>query len=148
MITLFLLMALGFSLAIGYASVLLALGWYILLAVGRWRMFEKMGIEGWKGFIPIYSDYLLYGSCWQTMFFWVALGSAILFSILGGGGEDPGLLAKLVGGIGSLTEAVLCWKESRAFGHGIPVMLGLMFFEPIFTLFLGIGPDYYLGPQY
>jgi len=37
--------------------------WYLLLAIGRWQMFEKMGQPGWKGFIPVYSDYILYGSC-------------------------------------------------------------------------------------
>lgn len=147
MITLFLLLTLGFSLAIGAFSVFLALTWYLLLAFGRWRMFEKMGIEGWKGFIPFYADYILYGRCWQTMFFWIALAASILYGILGGGQENPGFLASLVGAVGSVVEAVLCWKESRAFGHNWGVALGLMLLEPIFTLYLGIGPDYYMGPQ-
>ena len=63
MITLFLLIVFGVGLAIGTTALFLALGWYILLAIGRWRIFEKMGEPGWKGFIPVYADYILYGRC-------------------------------------------------------------------------------------
>ena len=63
MLTLILLTILGSALALGTLYLFGTLFWYLLLALGRWQMFEKMGQPGWKGFIPIYSDYVLYGSC-------------------------------------------------------------------------------------
>ena len=61
MLTLILMTILGSVLALGALYVGMMLFGYLLLAIGRWQMFEKMGQPGWKGFIPIYSDYVLYG---------------------------------------------------------------------------------------
>ena len=146
MITLFILLILGAALIAGAASVILALIWYLLLALGRWRMFEKMGEPGWKGLIPIYADYILYGRCWQPMLFWVSLVAAIVSGI-GGNQEHPGFLISIAGTLGSVLDAMLCWKVSKAFGHGILFTLGLILLNPIFTLYLGFGPDAYRGPQ-
>lgn len=37
--------------------------------LGSWKVFEKMGLEGWRGIIPIYNTYLLfkelYGNGWK-----------------------------------------------------------------------------------
>ncbi len=146
MITLFILFIVGLGLLAGTASVLLALIWYLLLAIGRWRMFEKMGVAGWKGLIPVYADYILYGRCWQSLFFWISLAAAIV-SGLGGNREHPGFLISVAGTLGAVLDAVLSWKVSRAFGHGILFTLGLILLNPIFTLYLGFGPDVYRGPQ-
>ena len=32
----------------------------ILILVGKWKTFEKLGEKGWKGIIPVYSDYVIY----------------------------------------------------------------------------------------
>ena len=44
---------------------------YILIAAGMWRIFEKMGREGWEGIIPFYRVYVLfeelYGSGWKAL---------------------------------------------------------------------------------
>ena len=63
MLALFLMTILSSALALGTIYIGAMLIWYLLLAIGRWQMFEKMGQPGWKGFIPVYSDYILYGSC-------------------------------------------------------------------------------------
>ena len=146
MVTLFILFVLGAALFAGTASVLLALVWYLLLAVGRWRMFEKMGVAGWKGLIPIYADYILYGRCWTGAFFWVSLAAALV-SGAGGRQEHPGFLVSAAGTLGSVLDAILCWKVSRAFGHGLLFTVGLILLNPIFCLYLGFGPDRYRGPQ-
>ena len=31
--------------------------WYIIMAVGLWKMFEKAGEPGWIGFVPFYNQY-------------------------------------------------------------------------------------------
>ena len=33
--------------------------WYIIMAVGLWKMFEKAGEPGWIGFVPFYNQYKL-----------------------------------------------------------------------------------------
>ena len=147
MITLFLLAILGGELLIGTMAVLLAFGWYLLLAVGRWRVFNKMGEPGWKGFIPVYADYILYGRCWQTLFFWISLAAGVVYAVGGGDQENAGALASVAGTLGSVLDAMLCWKLSRSFGHGVLVTLGLILFNPFFMLYLGMNSDAYLGPQ-
>ena len=139
MLTLILMTVLGSMLALGALTVGAALLWYLLLALGRWQMFEKMGQPGWKGFIPLYSDYILYGSCWETVFFWAALaaGAVCVFA----GPDSQSFLVTLAGVVCTLLEAGLALRVSRSFGHGIPFAVGLLLLNPLFVLYLGFGPD-------
>ncbi len=141
MLTLILLTILGSALALGTLYIFGMLLWYLLLALGRWQMFEKMGQPGWKGFIPIYSDYVLYGTCWEVAFFWVALTASAGCAF--GGADSRSLLVSLAGMIGTALEFLLSLRVSRAFGHGIPFAVGLTLFNPLFVLYLGFGPDRY-----
>ena len=141
MLTLILMTILGSVLALGALYVGMMLFGYLLLAIGRWQMFEKMGQPGWKGFIPIYSDYVLYGSCWETAFFWVALAASAVCAI--GGADSRSLLVSLAGIVAGVMEASLALRTSRSFGHGILFALGLMLLNPLFVLYLGFGPDRY-----
>ena len=143
MLTLILMTILGSVLALGALYVGMMLFGYLLLAIGRWQMFEKMGQPGWKGFIPIYSDYVLYGSCWETAFFWVALAASAVCAI--GGADSRSLLVSLAGIVAGVMEASLALRTSRSFGHGILFALGLMLLNPLFVLYLGFGPDRYWG---
>ena len=143
MLTLILMTILGSVLALGALYVGMMLFGYLLLAIGRWQMFEKMGQPGWKGFIPIYSDYVLYGSCWETAFFWVALAASAVCAI--GGADSRSLLVSLAGIVAGVMEASLALRISRSFGHGILFALGLMLLNPLFVLYLGFGPDRYWG---
>ena len=141
MLTLFILSVLGAGLAFGTMYVAAALLWYILLAVGRWRMFEKMGQPGWKGFVPVYADYVLYDACWQTTFFWISLAAALICGIAGDG--DRSLLVSLAGLVGSVFDAILSLRLSRSFGHNVLFAIGLILLNPLFVLYLGFGPDRY-----
>lgn len=141
MLTLILMTILGSALALGALYIGVMLFGYLLLALGRWQMFEKMGQPGWKGFIPIYSDYVLYGSCWETVFFWVALAASTVCAI--GGADSRSLLISLAGIVAGVMEASLALRVSRSFGHGFLFALGLMLLNPLFVLYLGFGPDRY-----
>jgi len=141
MFTLFLLAVFGSMLALGTLTIGAMLFWVLLLALGRWQMFEKMGQPGWKGFIPLYSDYVLYGSCWETSMFWVALIASAICAY--GGTDSRSLLVSLAGLVAGALEAFLALRVSRAFGHGILFALGLMLAPPLFVLYLGFGPDRY-----
>ena len=33
----------------------IAVIWYVLCLIARWKVFDKAGIAGWKSLIPIYS---------------------------------------------------------------------------------------------
>jgi len=146
MLTLILMTILGSTLALGALYIGVMLFGYLLLALGRWQMFEKMGQPGWKGFVPIYSDYILYGSCWETAFFWVALAASAVCAM--GGADSRSLLVSLAGIVAAVMEASLALRVSRSFGHGIPFALGLMLLNPLFVLYLGFGPDRYRGLEW
>jgi len=146
MLTLILMTILGSALALGALYIGVMLFGYLLLALGRWQMFEKMGQPGWKGFVPIYSDYILYGSCWETAFFWVALAASAVCAM--GGADSRSLLVSLAGIVAAVMEASLALRVSRSFGHGIPFALGLMLLNPLFVLYLGFGPDRYRGLEW
>ena len=102
MLTLILMTVLGSALALGALYIGVMLFGYLLLAIGRWQMFEKMGQPGWKGFIPIYSDYVLYGSCWETVFFWIALAASAVCAM--GGADSRSLLVSLAGIIAAVNH--------------------------------------------
>ena len=45
--------------------------WFIIGAIGLWRMFEKAGVEGWAGIIPFYRDYKLCEITMGRPWFWL-----------------------------------------------------------------------------
>ena len=47
--------------------------WYIIMAVGLWKMFEKAGEPGWIGFIPFYNQYKLCEKVMNNPWYWVRL---------------------------------------------------------------------------
>ena len=50
--------------------VLLILAATVLVCVSRWRIFKMLGLPGWKGIVPIYSDYTLFKNRWKLKPFW------------------------------------------------------------------------------
>ena len=67
------------ALVISYClSMLLSLGAAALILVSSWHIFKKLGMPGWKGIIPYYSDYMLFRTVWETKPFWVlVIGSGV-----------------------------------------------------------------------
>ena len=59
--------------------VLLGLVSAVLISVSRWRIFKKLDMPGWKGIIPIYSDYKLFKTGWRVMPFWVLTVSTVVY---------------------------------------------------------------------
>lgn len=50
----------------------------VLSTLGTWKIFEKVGIEGWKALIPFYREYLLFDLAKQKKSsFWIYIGSQI-----------------------------------------------------------------------
>ena len=130
----------------------------ITTAVGRWLVFKKMGLPGWKGIIPFYSESVLFRKLWTIKLFWAyiaifavyfalcfiapVLGFSELFS------QTPIIRASffifiLFAAIGALvSEFVILFKLNnrlaRAFGRIPGFAVGLTFIPPVFFMMLGL----------
>ena len=81
----------------------IAVIWYVLCLISRWKVFDKAGIAGWKSLIPIYSDYCTFKIAWKTSFFWIVFVVGIISAFVSGN-------------ISGYTEA----------GEAVPMLLSLL----------------------
>lgn len=112
----------------------------ICLYWGLWRMFQKMGMAGWKCLIPVYNIWILFKILWKGSIFWFQLSIGIMVNLL----PTSDIPYKTYIGIaGIIVELIITlvflYKLSRAFGHGIPFALGLYVCPPLFYMILGLG---------
>lgn len=127
--------------------LLFAFAWWLLDVVGKWFMFVKMGEAGWKSLIPIYSDYVIFKNVWQPVYFIVfiavnVISAYVSYSVSGETGSYLLNLLRCAAFIIAFLENI---KLSRSFGHGYLFGLGLLIFNPLFTMILGFGSSVYLG---
>jgi len=128
---------------------LLTILFYLLQIIAQWKLFTKAGEGGWKSLIPIYNYYTLFKITWsRTAFFVMAalmIGSALLLQ------KTDSDFCQVAGNICSaltgLITIIETYKVSRAYGHGFPYFLGLLFLEPLFILILGLGSSKYVGKR-
>ena len=126
---------------------------FVLSLIGKYFIFEKMGMPGWKSLIPIYSDYLLFRELIGSGYFWGYIASALL-----AGSCSAFVTIGLVSGVmeflfiitavaaSTVTIAIqikLAHSLSKSFGHGIGYTFGLIFIEPIMLMILGLGNNRY-----
>lgn len=136
----------------GFAAFtfLLAAAWYVLQVVAYWRIFTKAGKPGWHSIIPFLNIYDQFDLSWRGLWGLVFLGLTLAVSLLTPNNVPADGMEPLVWVL-SLTlliiEIVGLYKLSKAFGHGVPFTLGLIFLSPFFMLYLGFGGDVYLGKQ-
>ena len=136
----------GLIAGIGAIAFLIAVAWYILQVVAKWKMFTKMGEAGWKSIIPIYSDYILYKKTWKPVFFWVIFAIALVLSFVQSSQNAFVSAIAFILVIAAIVIAIVQLnKMSKAFGHGTGFTVGLVFFYPIFLLILGFGSSQYIG---
>lgn len=139
-------------LAVAGVLVLLAVVYYVCIAIAGWKIFAKAGEAGWKALIPLYNVYIMYKIGWKGMFFFVWFALAAVYSFLAGqGASNPSTMMTALTGLVSLltfgVRLIQNLKLSKAFGHGTGFGLGLTFLTPIFLLILGFGSSQYQGPQ-
>ena len=126
---------------------------FVLSLIGKYFIFEKMGMPGWKSLIPIYGDYLLFRELIGAGYFWGYIASALL-----AGSCSAFVTIGLVSGVMeflfiitavaacTVTIAIqikLAHSLSKSFGHGIGYTFGLIFIEPIMLMILGLGNNRY-----
>ena len=127
---------------------------WLLTAVARWRTYNKMGVAGWKAFIPFYGDFVLFDKCWDRGHAWNYLGTAFIYICfetgLYKGSTD---LTILLCSIGQLIIALnllyltvrINFRMAKSFGHGFWFGLGMWVLPFIFTFILGFGKSEYVG---
>lgn len=54
----------------------------MIKSIARYFMFKKMGIKGYKAFVPFYASYLIYKNCYKEAPYWIVFSFSILMVIL------------------------------------------------------------------
>ena len=125
---------------------------WILTIVAYWRMFEKAGEAGWKSVIPVYATYKMYDIVWNKSMFWAALAAGLGSGILGlfvqsGVGMLAWMLAMVCAAAAGVINILFCVNMAKIYGHGGGFAAGLVFFNTIFILILGLGNSEYACSQ-
>ncbi len=153
-------------------SSFVSMGLTALIFISRWLIFNKMGMPGWKGIIPMYSDYVLFRTLWSVKAFWAYVIGMIVFVGLYGVGliaiivrsmylslmrVEPTferlLLIFVVMAIALVVFLVyqfiimfrLYRRLANAFGKSTGFAAGLTFLTPIFMPILAFGKAQYRG---
>lgn len=127
---------------------------WLLTAVARWRTYNKMGVAGWKAFIPLYGYFVLFDKCWDRSHAWDYILTTIIYAFFEAGiykGSTD--LAVHLCSVGQLIITLnllyltvrINFRMSKAFGHGFLFGLGLWFMPFIFTFILAFGKSEYSG---
>lgn len=141
-----------YTLAIIISCISVAL--WLLVAAARWRMFTKMGENGWKAFVPFYGLYIMYSKCWSTKAAWNCILGIIVTALFEFGAfKTDGKIVTILCSIGELMVAVymlylsvrINFRVAKAFGHGAGFGFGLWLFPYIFTFIIGFGKSGYIG---
>ena len=125
--------------------------WYILSAIGYWKVLVKGGHPGWHSLIPILNAYDQYDMAWNG---WMG----VAFSLLAGfgtalaqnaqGGGVMSVIASICAIAALVINIIGMNKFAKAFGKGVGFTVGLVLLEPFFMMILGFGSSEYIGkPQ-
>lgn len=143
--------------------------------IGCWFIFKKMGLPGWKGIIPYYNFYVLFGELWEQKKFWryvvysaVAIGLSILMTIFGMVAAFSAAVTAQINAlfIVMIALAAVCFiaiivicvlmmvlmfqlykRLAASFGRSRGFAFGLLFLGPVFFMILGFDKSVYLGRQ-
>ena len=134
----------------GMIYTIVSIVWYVLLAAGLWKTFEKAHESGWKAIITIYNFYLLFKIAWQSRMFWLWLAFSVGSVLLSVYSTSMLMyyIAIALSIVASVMLAVLWYNVSLAYGHGFGYFLGLYLLNPIFIMILGFGSSRFIGNRY
>lgn len=137
----------GGMLAAATFMCVLSIALCVLLIVGRWFTYKKMGIPGWKSIIPFYNDYVLAEkvsddgiAAWFVLCDAVCCLCSVMLSGAVSGSMAESVLAflSLVSGIAAIVLACVVYHRlSQGFGHGAGYTVGLVLLGVVFFPILG-----------
>lgn len=104
----------------GPVETAIAVALAVVIAVSLWRVFTKMGQQGWTGIIPVL-NFVSIG---------VLSGRAWWFGV-----------ATIVPCIGFFFVVVLLHDLAKLFGHGVPFTIGLLVLPFVFLPILAFVPS-------
>lgn len=144
--------------AMGMASVIIGIAWFILDVIACWKIFKKAGKPGWHSIIPILNTWDEIDLSWSRKMAWTFLGATICSSIVGGivdraaaaGGSPSGffvVLSYILSVVLIVIGVISTYKLAKAFGKGFGFFIGLLLLNPIFKMILGFGSAQYQGRQ-
>ena len=136
----------GLMAIIGTLMVVGGAVWFLVSAIGYFKMFKKAGQRSWFAFIPLLREYALFKMSWTIKAFAI---STVLLAVLQIFGESDNLIASLAAAVCGIVWIVmqvkLVVRVAESFGKG-KGWAALLFFLPfITTLILGFGSAEYLG---
>ena len=136
----------------------MVIGW-LLAIIGKYKMFPKMGLQKFKSFIPVYSDYLIFKKTWnKKMFFVYCILYLCVFipqfiydaGMSIGDSLDTGLFAFMF--LSGIILLFVLWIHaswvSQSFGKGEKYAILVMFLTPIAYIILGWSKAEYIGNAY
>lgn len=146
---------LGFVMGLVMAFAVVGLVVWVLVVVGMWRTFSKMGLKGWYSLIPVYDVYVMartvtgsdnYANLWLRSLVALVIVD-ILSPILG----SPTILVFISQLVAIWLVVLNIWtllSVSRSFGHGLGFVCGLLFLPCIFWPVLGCGSSEFIDADW
>lgn len=110
-----------------------SLVWYIIMAIGLFKMFEKAGQPGYAGFIPFYNQYVLCDVVMGNPWYWLRKFVVVV---------------PVIGWIAYLYFDFQIGKATaKAYGQSENWAWGYLFLGPVFYCITGLSSQYsYYGP--
>lgn len=106
--------------------------WWVIGAIGLWKMFEKAGEPGWAGIIPFYRQYKLCEKVMNDPWYWVRLFVVII---------------PVIGWFAAIYFQYQIGKATaKAYGQPDGWAWGYTFLSPVFYCITGFGSYDYYGP--
>jgi len=124
--------------------------WYVLQVIGNWRILSKAGRPGWHCLVPFLNIWEEYDICWKGKYGLMYTVSGIAVGLITTF-ADPNVtttldhIASVLGMFMFLLNLIQSNKLARSFGRGIFFTFGLLAFNRVFRIILGLGASRYYG---
>lgn len=107
----------------------------IMTIIGKWTLFTKANVEGWKALIPLYNTYIFGEIAGVNPWWYLIILLSFIISVIF---HEFIIFALLIIFYFIITFVL---SVAKSFGKGFLFALGLMFMGPIFYMILGLSPN-------
>lgn len=129
--------ATGFTLLVFLLNLVIFI--WLLPIVGKWRVYEKLGMPGWYSIIPVYADYKLCERVHRTDEGKTFLMAYLIVSICSWAFCWVDTVGVLLALAGLVMDIIVLNDMSRIFGKETGYTIGLFFMGFVFWTMLGFG---------